>query len=262
MRLIEINCAVKYLSPGVILEGYGVVYSYDYNGKEVTDKRPRVLSLGKWKSPRGNMLMAGINLNYLSKEQTERLQSNLHSILMDRNLRRRVRKLRSIMPDIFNKAYRTFNVNSIDNVDRSILKFRSIKKDTTRPEVSSDNATIKPKSAPDSETTVDDVMMPQIDTPVDTPSKEVDREEPEAKIEDPRYKKDSKTREAPSSIQRPEARPKQRPETRNKPEPELRQKEKEPKARPEPARPEPKARPKPEPDIEEEEDDQSTEGQL
>jgi hypothetical protein len=107
----------------VIEEGYGRTYEFDYHGKQVTDPRPNVLSLGRWTSPRGNPLMAGINLNYLTNDQVTRLQQGLQPILKSRNLKKRVGTLRSAFPDIFDTAYRTYNRSSINVVDPGTLRF-------------------------------------------------------------------------------------------------------------------------------------------
>jgi hypothetical protein len=109
----------------LIYEGYGRVYNMlgTYLGYN-DDPTPKVLSLGRWISPKGNKLLAGINLHYLSDDQTSRLQKNLGTILKDRNLRRRVRKLRSLIPDVFDSAYRTYDTQKINGqVTKGTLKF-------------------------------------------------------------------------------------------------------------------------------------------
>jgi hypothetical protein len=120
MKLYEIN--------NLICEGYGRVYTHTYTGDEVHDPRPRSLSLGKFKSSRNNHLMSGVNLNYLTKDQLERLQQNLPSVLKYKNLRQRVSALRSLMPDIFNSAYRTYKRDEMNDIDPGVLKFAKIEK--------------------------------------------------------------------------------------------------------------------------------------
>lgn len=111
---------------GLIVEGYGRTLDADYTrGKQVTDPRPNVLVLGRWVNHKGNKLLCGVNLNYLDEEQITRLRANLQSILRDRNLRRRVRSLRSVMPDIFDKAYRTYSSKAVNIIKPGTLKFAS-----------------------------------------------------------------------------------------------------------------------------------------
>lgn len=130
MKLYEINFIPTFNHNLIIInEGYSRTYNFDYQGDQVTDPRPKALSLGRWRSGRGNNLMAGINLNYLSQEQIKRLQQNLPRILRNRNLQRRVRTLRSLMPDVFNSAYRTYNKDAVDNVEKGTLRFLKTKKD-------------------------------------------------------------------------------------------------------------------------------------
>ena len=107
----------------VLNEGYGRTYSFRYSGDEYNDANPNSLSLGRFTSSRGNRLMAGINLNYLSSDQTERLQLRLPEILKNRYLRTRARTLRSILPDIFKDAYRTYNIGGMANVKPGVLRF-------------------------------------------------------------------------------------------------------------------------------------------
>jgi len=171
MRLSEIN-HIKKSRPvrvQVIEEGYGRTFTVDpYTGDKVTDPKPTALSLGKFRSSRGNQLMSGINLNYLSDEQRKRLQQNLPSILRkpdgrpERNNRRRVRKLRAMMPDIFNQAYRTYNRAEMNNVQPGVLKF-------LKPEPGEVDQ--PPKPAPESDlpkpTDVDPASQPDVPTPDD-----------------------------------------------------------------------------------------------
>ena len=107
----------------LLTEGYGRTLDSTYHGKQVTDPRPNVLVLGRWVNHKGNKLLCGINLNYLNEEQILRLRTNLANILSDRNLRRRVRAIRSVMPDVFNSAYRTYTASAVNIIKPGTLKF-------------------------------------------------------------------------------------------------------------------------------------------
>ena len=113
---------MKISSLHVLCEGYGRVYNTSYSNANV-DPRPSVLALGRWVNHKGTKLLCGINLNYLSDDQTLDLQKNLQSILGDRNLRRRVRRLRSTLPQIFDRAYRTYNQDHVRIIAPETLKF-------------------------------------------------------------------------------------------------------------------------------------------
>jgi hypothetical protein len=190
MKLLELNFNSKYrkiiVNNKLLTCGYGRLYDFDYNGKKATDSRPSVLSLGRWISPKGNNLLAGVNLNYLSDEQINRLQRNLQSILRDRNLRRRVKTLRALMPDIFNTSYRTYDRNYIQNINPGTLKFISIPKDPEKIDTSASTDVPRPEIAPNSSIDADDVEAPQIDsdlaaqtTPEDEKMRKVDIKKPE-----------------------------------------------------------------------------------
>lgn len=155
MKLYEINFIPNCKNAATLNEGYSRVYDFDYQGNQVTDPRPKALSLGKWKSKRGNDLMAGINLNYLSPEQITRLQQNIQPILRSRNLKKRAQALRHLMPDVFNSAYRTYYKDAVNNVDAGTLKFLSSPK-----EVDPDTSTMsvpQPESDPNASTKASDL---------------------------------------------------------------------------------------------------------
>jgi hypothetical protein len=113
---------MKISSLHVLCEGYGRSFSIDYSNANI-DPRPNVLALGRWINHKGTKLLCGVNLNYLSDDQVLELQKNLQTILGDRNLRRRVRKLRSLMPQIFDRAYRTYNQEHVRIIAPGTLKF-------------------------------------------------------------------------------------------------------------------------------------------
>jgi hypothetical protein len=113
---------MKISSLHVLCEGYSRTYKFGYDNFNI-DPRPNVVALGRWVNHKGTKLLCGINLNYLSDDQVLELQKNLQTILGDRNLRRRVRKLRGLMPQIFDRAYRTYNQDHVKIVAPGTLKF-------------------------------------------------------------------------------------------------------------------------------------------
>jgi hypothetical protein len=113
---------MKISSLSVINEGYGRVYNSKYSNYNV-DPQPNVLALGRWVNHKNTRLLCGINLRYLSDDQIVDLQKNLQYILSDRNLRRRVRRLRKVLPQVFDRAYRTYNQDHITIIAPDTLKF-------------------------------------------------------------------------------------------------------------------------------------------
>jgi hypothetical protein len=111
----------------LILEGYGLVAQTKYSNYNI-DPRPKVLKLGTWIHPNtGNVLVGGINLNYLRPEQIQKVQYYLPEILKNRNLRRRYWTGRRLVPDVFDDFYRTYNQRYIDVVDTDTLRFMTPK---------------------------------------------------------------------------------------------------------------------------------------
>lgn len=106
-----------------ITEGYGRTNEFPYE-KFGTDPRPRVLLLGKYRHPTTrNILVGGINLNYLDDEELGQLRQNLKSILQPKNLQLRYWRGRRLLPDIFNSAYRQYDVDYIGAVTKDTLTF-------------------------------------------------------------------------------------------------------------------------------------------
>lgn len=107
----------------VITEGYGSVVNFKYDNAQ-HDAKPRVLLLGRWRNPNTrNILVAGINLNYLDDAQVAELRQVLPEILKPRNLKSRYWRGKSLLPDVFSEYYRTYDQDYIGSVTRDTLKF-------------------------------------------------------------------------------------------------------------------------------------------
>lgn len=120
-------CLLRFNKVSMIVEGYGRVLDIDYGGWQV-DPEPKVLHLGKWVHPStGNLLVAGINLNYLGKRDLDRLRYYLPEILKNRNLYVRYHTGKKLLPDIFKNYYRTYRSDKVKLIDKETLKFMSPK---------------------------------------------------------------------------------------------------------------------------------------
>jgi len=103
----------------VLTEGYGRVYYFHYL-RWKHDPRPRALFLGRYRHPNTkNVLMCGINLNYLSENEMVRLQRILHQVLsFSRNGYYRYWRARDLgIGNILDKAYRTYRADAIDSIE-------------------------------------------------------------------------------------------------------------------------------------------------
>lgn len=111
------------IHPPIMEAGYGRVLSFDYDTWKV-DPTPKVLQLGLWMHPStGNPLVAGVNINYLTDEQIQRLRYYLPEILRTRNLKMRYWEGMRLLPDIFTNFYRTYNRDNINVVSPSTLRY-------------------------------------------------------------------------------------------------------------------------------------------
>ena len=101
--------------------GYGRVLSFHYPPFRV-DERPKVLFLNRFvhKNTR-NELIEGINLNYLSAEQLERLRAALPEILAT-SWDSRFEVVRKLLPDIYKSAFRRYRESEIHVISPSTLK--------------------------------------------------------------------------------------------------------------------------------------------
>jgi hypothetical protein len=99
----------------LITESPTATFDYKNPGQ---DTRPNVLILGSWVHPNtGNELVAGINLNYLSKLQLTQLQRTLPKIMRGSDLQKRYWIGRRVLPDVFKGSYRTYKSDKIKAVE-------------------------------------------------------------------------------------------------------------------------------------------------
>jgi hypothetical protein len=131
-----------------------------------TDPKPDVLILGNWKNQTTkNQLIAGINLNYLSSGQLDRLRKAANRIFRRDTLRSRYRYLKSILPDIA-MYYRTYDTKYIKSIEHNEL-----------------NTYVKPKSSPKDEkikTSLDTDKASHVTDPAKTIDKNTDELDREA----------------------------------------------------------------------------------
>jgi len=99
-----------------LLEATARILRFNYE-RAKNDPRPRALVLGRWLHPRtGNKLVAAINLNYLSQEELEQLNTYLPKIMKPDSLKVRWWTGYSILPQIWVKAYRQYDERFIHSV--------------------------------------------------------------------------------------------------------------------------------------------------
>lgn len=103
----------------VVAEGTGRIYAFKYPNYN-DDPRPQVLVLGYWRHPTtGNNLLGGINLNYMTNDEVERVRKALPLILRSKSLKDRYRAGRRLLPAIFNQFYRTYNKDYVQQITPS-----------------------------------------------------------------------------------------------------------------------------------------------
>lgn len=120
MFLEEVN------NPNTIIEApedYGRKLYFDYRKKVkgqdiMSSPSPVVLHLGTWRMKDrygvNKKFICGINLAYLNDEtELAALQETLPQILKSPDMKTRYRVGKNLLPDIFEKAYRTYNVNNL-----------------------------------------------------------------------------------------------------------------------------------------------------
>lgn len=112
--------------PNTIVEApndYGRKISFDYRkerkGQELlSSPSPIVLYLGTWrmtdKNGKKKTFLCGLNLAYLSdEEELAAVKQALPEILKSKNMKTRYRIGSTLLPMIFRRAYRTYNINNI-----------------------------------------------------------------------------------------------------------------------------------------------------
>lgn len=117
-QTLELSQIVPYI---LREEGEAPLWKFAYD-KHRQDPVPQVLVLGSYRHPAtGNLLVGGININYLSNRQKERLRVSLPKLMKARNLYYRYHSGLRLLPDIFDAFYRTYNPNYIRAVNKSAL---------------------------------------------------------------------------------------------------------------------------------------------
>lgn len=117
-QTLELSQIVPYI---LREEGEAPLWKFAYD-KHRQDPVPQVLVLGSYRHPAtGNLLVGGININYLSNRQRERLRISLPKLMKARNLYYRYHSGLRLLPDIFDAFYRTYNPNYIRAVNKSAL---------------------------------------------------------------------------------------------------------------------------------------------
>ena len=100
----------------------GPRWKFGYSGRKVTDQNPDILLLGAYRHPStGNSLVGGINLNYVTPEQRDKVARALPEIMKPNNLKGRYHAGRRLVPEVFNNFYRTYNSNFIRGVRKDVM---------------------------------------------------------------------------------------------------------------------------------------------
>lgn len=116
---------------------------WDFIYKDYTkDPSPRALILGAFDNKNtGNRLVAAVNTRLLSTGEAKRLHSILDQIKFGSTLQERVKILKNLSVDIFDKAYRTYDSNKMVSVKKNFVytdnkSYEEVEKDKKRNEKS------------------------------------------------------------------------------------------------------------------------------
>jgi hypothetical protein len=91
-------------------------WRFGYSGQDVHDTKPDILVLGSYTHPStGNDLVGGININYLTNIELKTLMKQLPSFIDAADLYDRYHAGKELLPDIFDKAYRTYDADLIQS---------------------------------------------------------------------------------------------------------------------------------------------------
>lgn len=95
--------------------------TFDYPNYNL-DPRPTVLVLGQWDKEDGKTLIGGLNVNYMTSAELERVSDVLPDILKAGNLKARYWAGRKLLPDIFGQFYRTYNKEYVNGAAAGEIK--------------------------------------------------------------------------------------------------------------------------------------------
>ena len=107
---------------GILLEVASNILRFNYE-RAKTDPKPRILLLGRFQHPKtGNKLVAGLNLNYLDKDEIALLQQHIKQIMKPERLYNRYWVGYGLMPKLWLKAYRQYDERYIHSLGAADIK--------------------------------------------------------------------------------------------------------------------------------------------
>lgn len=110
-----------YISELVVESSKFPVWDFIYPDYE-SDPTPKSLVLGFYEHPvTGNQLMAGVNVRLLNASSAQRLLDILDQLGDGQNTIKRVRTLRHLLGNVFDTAYRTYDVGKMKNVRKGTV---------------------------------------------------------------------------------------------------------------------------------------------
>jgi len=114
----------------LLLEASPRVIRFTYE-RAKHDPHPRLFVLGRWRHPNGNILLLGINLNYLNEDELRALAKHAKAITKPNNPKDRWWTGFTLLPEIWLKAYRQYDERFIH--DAHIADFPPEIKDYEEP---------------------------------------------------------------------------------------------------------------------------------
>jgi hypothetical protein len=105
----------------ILEDNEGPRWKFGYDNWNM-DPSPDILLLGAWRHPStGNNLVGGVNLHYISDTQRDSLASILPEIMQQKNLKARYWVGRSLLPEVFENFYRTYDSKYIRGVTQDVM---------------------------------------------------------------------------------------------------------------------------------------------
>jgi hypothetical protein len=119
--VIATNEESRYAFTPIVEEDEAPRWRFRYDNYH-NDPNPDILLLGAYRHPKTrNNLVGGVNLHYLDDKQRDQLARALPKIMAQGNLKSRYWEGRSLVPQVFENFYRTYNARFIRGVTKDIM---------------------------------------------------------------------------------------------------------------------------------------------
>lgn len=147
----------------IISEASLPLWEFSYPEYE-NDPTPKVVVLGSYIHPEtGNTLLMGVNVRLLDTQKALKLVSMINDLASIKNGRIRAKYLRTRASNIFNEAYRTYDLNKVEILEKTTINSKGPSKSTKQEINPTPNTPITKTEQPKAKQIPKDTSVPNVE---------------------------------------------------------------------------------------------------